>query len=273
MQGRIVMVTGASSGIGKAIAAALARMGATVVMVCRDRESGQPAQDDIRRASGNESVELMTADLAAQASIRQLAADYTGTHDRLHVLINNAGVMRNDRTLTVDGIEMTFAVNQLAPFLLTHLLLDTLKASAPARIINTFGNAQKIDFDNLQGERRYDMMTAYPQSKMANLLFTLELAKRLEGSGVTANIADPGFTATNLGRDTRGSFKSFLDSARPTMRQPAQAAETAVYLASAPDVEKVSGKLYGDKREKGARYDAATAQRLWRICADLTGVG
>lgn len=273
MHGKICMVTGANSGIGRAIATALVRLGATVVMVCRERETGQAAQDEIRRETDNNGVELMIADLSSQAAIRQLAADYRAAHDRLHVLINNAGVMLNDRALSADGIEMTFAVNVLAPFLLTHLLLDTLRASAPARVINTYGNASKLDFDNLQGERRYDMMTAYPQSKMANLLFTMELAKRLDGTGVTANIADPGFTASNLGRDARGSFKSFLDSARPTMRQPKQAAETAVYLASAPELEKANGKLYGDKRERSARYDPAEARRLWQICADLTGAG
>ncbi len=272
MQGKICMVTGANSGIGKAMATALAGMGATVVMVCRQQASGQAALDEIKRTSGSDTVELMLADLSSQASIRQLAADYQASHDRLHVLINNAGVMLNDRTLTVDGVEMTFAVNQLAPFLLVHLLLDTLKASAPARIVNTYGNAGKVDFDNLQGERHYDMMTAYPMTKAENLLFTLELARRLDGTGVTVNIADPGFVATNLGRDARGSFKAFLTAARPTMRSPEKGAETAVYLASAPEVEQVSGKLFSDKRERGAHYDAAAAQRLWQICAELTGV-
>ena len=210
MHGKIVMVTGASSGIGKATAKQLAAMGATVILVARDPAQGQVVLDEITKAG--QSAELRLVDLAAQASIRQFAADFLRDHTRLDVLINNAGVMRNDFTKTVDGYEMTFAVNQLAPFLLTHLLLDTLKASAPARIVNLMGNSAPINFDDLMGEKHYDMMKAYPQSKSANRLFTVELAKRLAGTGVTANGADPGFVRTNLGRDARGSFKAFLDS-------------------------------------------------------------
>ncbi len=271
----IYMITGANSGIGLATAVGLAKTGATVVAVCRDQARGQAAVAEIKQKSKNDSVELLTADLASLAAVRQLAADYQARHDRLHGLVNNAGVMMTDRTTTVDGYEITFAVNQLAPFLLTNLLLDTLKASAPARIVNVMGNAGSVNFGDLMGERGYDMMRAYQQSKMANILFTRALAKRLEGTGVTANVADPGFVATNLGRDARGSFKSFLDSARSTMRSPEQGAEALIVAASAPEAAQVSGQRFGGKQPNAlpmASYNDADADRLWQLCAELVGL-
>jgi NAD(P)-dependent dehydrogenase (short-subunit alcohol dehydrogenase family) len=273
MQGKIVMVTGASSGIGKATAKQLAALGATVILVARDPAQGQVVLDEITKAG--QSAELRRVDLASQASIRQFAADFQHDHKQLHVLINNAGVMRTDFTKTVDGYEMTFAVNQLAPFLLTHLLLDTLKASAPARVINLMGNSGAINFDDLMGAKHYDMMKAYQQSKSANRLFTAELARRLAGTGVTVNGADPGFVATNLGRDARGSFKDFLDSARPSMRTPEQGAASSVYAASAPELESTTGNVIVDKRQSSASQgakDETDAKRLWDACAQLTGV-
>ena len=273
MQGKIWMVTGANSGIGKAIAEGLAAQGATVVMVCREQATGQAALDEIKRASRSVTLELMIADLSSLASVRQLAAEYQRTHTALHGLINNAGVMRTDRAKTVDGYRDDFRRQPACAVSADALLLDTLKASAPARIINTYGNAGKIDFDDLMGERQYDSMKAYQQSKMANLLFTVELAKRLEGTGVTANAANPGFVRSNLGRDAQGAFKAFLLAARPTMRSPEKGAETAVYLASAPEVEKVSGKLFSDKRQSGMpSFSDAEVQRLWQVSAELTGL-
>ncbi|MEO8392088.1 MAG: SDR family oxidoreductase, partial [Chloroflexota bacterium] len=272
MKDKIVMVTGASSGIGKATAQKLAAMGATVILVARDPAQGQAALDEITKAG--HSAELRLVDLSSQAAIRQFAADFVRDHKQLDVLINNAGVMRNDFTRTVDGYEMTFAVNQLAPFLLTHLLLDTLKASAPARVINLMGNSSPINFDDLMGERKYDMMTAYPQSKTANRLFTVELAKRLGGTNVTVNGADPGFVRTNLGRDARGSFKAFLDSGAG-MRTPDQGAEASVYAASAPELDGVTGKVFDGKHQRPASQgakDEADAKRLWDICAKLTEI-
>lgn len=278
MAEQIALVTGASSGIGKATATELARRGLRVVIVARSQETGQAALADIRRDSSSAALELLTADLSAQADVRRLAADYLRAHDRLNVLINNAGVMRSDFTRTVDGYEMTFAVNQLAPFLLTNLLLDALKAGAPARVINLMGASGPVNFDDLMGEQHYDMNKAYQQSKTANRLFTVALAKRLAGSGVTANGADPGFVRTELGRDARGSMKAFLLAARPTMRSPEQGAESSVHAATAPELAGVTGRLFADNRDlhgkpaAASAADEAQAERLWDVCARLTGL-
>lgn len=190
MTGKICLITGANSGIGKATALGLARMGAIVVLVCRDESRGKAAMTEIKAESRNEAVDLILADLSSQASISQLVADFNGRYQQLHVLIDNAGVAKAKRTLTVDSIETTFAVNHLAPFLLTNLLLDVLKASVPSRIVNVSSMVHRwgeIDFDDFQGEIRYNMDKAYNQSKLANVLFTYELARRLEGTGVTVN--------------------------------------------------------------------------------------
>lgn len=278
MADQICMVTGANSGIGQATATALARRGMRVVLVCRERASGQAALDQIKRDSGSAALELLTADLASMAAVRQLAADYTSAHDRLNVLINNAGVIRTDYTKTVDGTEMTFAVNQLAPFLLTNLLLDALKAGAPSRVIMLMGASGPVDFDDLMGEKKYDSNKAYQQSKTANRLFVVELAKRLAGMGVSVNGADPGFVATNLGRDTRGAFRAYLDSVRSTLPKPEQGAEPSVHAASASELAGVTGMVFADghdTRGKPASHgvsDEAQARRLWDVCAKLTGV-
>jgi NAD(P)-dependent dehydrogenase (short-subunit alcohol dehydrogenase family) len=272
------MVTGANSGIGKATATELARRGMRIVAVCRDAATGQAAAEEIKRESGSIAVEFLTADLSSMAQVRQLAQDYQRAHDRLNVLINNAGVIRTDYTRTVDGYEMTFAVNQLAPFLLTNLLFDSLKAGAPSRVINLMGASGAVDFSDLMGEKHYDSNKAYQQSKTANRLLTLELAKRLAGTGVTANGADPGFVATNLGRDTRGAFRAFLIAARPTMRSAEQGAAPSIHAASAPELETVSGRIFADARDtrgKPASHgadDDAQAKRLWDVCAELTGL-
>ncbi|KKK66203.1 hypothetical protein LCGC14_2966450, partial [marine sediment metagenome] len=231
MKGKVCMITGANSGIGKTTALGLVKMGTTVVMVCRNRNRGEAAMDEIKAQSGNESVELMIADLASQKSIRQLVKDFTDKYQQLHVLINNAGVAKANRTLTVDGIETTFAINYLAPFLLTNLLLDALKASTPARIVNVSSMVYKwgtIDFDNLQGEKRYDMDKAYNQSKLAIVLFTYELARRLQGTGVTVNSLEPGLVATDFGREYTG-FKRLMTTKiwRPFMKSPEKGAETS----------------------------------------------
>jgi NAD(P)-dependent dehydrogenase (short-subunit alcohol dehydrogenase family) len=278
MRGKICMVTGANSGIGRETARQLAALGATVVMVCREQATGQEALNDIRKTTKSDSLELMTADLSSQAAIRQLADEFTRQHDQLHVLINNAGVMRTNYTETVDGYEMTFAVNHLAPFLLTHLLLDALKAGAPSRVVAIMGNSGPINFDDLMGKKHYDSMKAYQQSKTANRLFAAELAKRLDGTGVTSNGADPGFVRTNLGRDAQGSFKAFLLAARPTMRSPESAAEVPVYVGSSPELDGVTGKLFADKKGRGTPAsqggsDDTNARRLWQVSAELTGIG
>jgi retinol dehydrogenase 14 len=273
MQGKICMVTGANSGIGKATALGLAKMGATVVMVCRDRNRGEVALNDIKRESGSAALELMVADLSSQESIHRLAADYKRTHSRLHVLINNAAVNRSAFMNTVDGIEMTFAVNHLAPFLLTHLLLDVLKASAPARIVNVASNDQSpINFDDLMGTKQ-SATRAYSQSKMANVLFTYQLARKLQGTGVTVNCVHPGLISTNLGRDFKGLFGLLIGGMRPFMAAPDKGAETPVFLASSGEVEGITGKYFANKKQRQSAkesYDETTARRLWQISAELT---
>jgi len=241
MAGRICLVTGATSGIGKATATALARMSADLVLVARDPAKGQATAAGIGAATGNAHVEVLTADLSSQASIRRLAEDYRRGHDRLHVLVNNAGGTWATRHTTVDGLELTFALNHLAYFLHTNLLLDLLRASAPARIVNVTSGAQAvgdIHFDDLQFQRRYRGQPAYNQSKLANVLFTYELARRLEGTEVTVNCAAPGVVRTNFGRDDAGPVLRLMTPlVTPFMRTPEQGADTSVYLASSPEVE------------------------------------
>jgi retinol dehydrogenase 14 len=276
MRGKACLVTGGSSGIGKATALGLANMGATVIVVGRDRSRGEAAVTEIKQKSNNDAVDLMLADLSSQASIRRLAEDFKDRYQQLHVLINNAGVFTSKHTVTVDGIETTFAVNHLAPFLLTNLLLDVLKASAPARIINITSSGERsgtINFDDLQGEGRYSGFQAYNQSKLAMILFTYELARKLEGTGVTVNCVHPGVVVTNLGRGSSGAFGLLLRLMRPFFSSPEKGAETPIYLASSPEVEGVSGKYFAKKAEAKSSersYDTVTARRLWQVSAELT---
>ena len=247
MTGRTCMITGASSGIGRHTALALARLGATLVLVCRDRGRGEDTVAEIRRETGNEAVRLMLADLSSQQSVRVLAREFLDGGQPLHVLINNAGVVNLRRTLTVDGIETVFAVNHLAYFLLTHLLLERLKASAPARIVNVASHAHRfggMNFDDLEGARRYRPMRIYGQSKLANILFTYELARRLDGTPMTANAVHPGWVGSNFGRE--GDMGPFIGAAmvvaRPFSISSAAGARTSIYLASSPDVADVTGQ-------------------------------
>ncbi len=276
MGGKVCLITGGNSGIGKATALGLANMGATVVVVGRDRGRTEAAVTEIEAESGNESVGLLLADLSSRESIRRLAEDFKGRYERLHVLINNAGVFLSKRTLTVDGIETTFAINYLAPFLLTNLLLDVLKASAPARILNVTSSAERsgiIDFDDLQGAREHGGIRAYNRSKLAMVLFTYELARRLEGTGVTVNCLHPGVVATNLGRGNGGFFGFLTRLMRPFISSPEKGAETSIYLASSPEVEGVSGKYFAKKAETRSSersYDEETGRRLWQVSGKLT---
>jgi NAD(P)-dependent dehydrogenase (short-subunit alcohol dehydrogenase family) len=271
MREKVCLVTGSNSGIGKETALGLARLGATVVMVCRDQSKGAAAQAEIKTQSGNPSVDLLIADLSSQQSIRQLAREITERYPQVHVLVNNAGVSPSQRALTSDGIEKTFAVNHLAPFLLTNLLLERLKASAPARVVTVASSGQSaINFDDLQGEKHYSMLGAYGQSKLANILFTYELARRLEGTGVTANCLHPGVVSTNLAREFNPLFRAM---ARLFFISPAKGAQTSIYLASSPEVEGVSGKYFTKKREipsSKESHDTASARRLWQISEQLT---
>jgi NAD(P)-dependent dehydrogenase (short-subunit alcohol dehydrogenase family) len=273
MQGKVCLVTGATSGIGKATALGLARLGATVVLVGRDPDIGKAARDEIAQHSGNAATDILLADLASQASIRQLAETFQQRYDRLDVLVNNAGISPIRRQVTVDGIELTFAVNVLAPFLLTNLLLDRLTASAPARVVNVASTAQSpLNFADIQNERRYNALNVYSQSKLADILFTYELARRLQGTGVTANCLHPGVIATNLLRDLPAPIRALTKLFFAT---PEKGARTSIYLASSPDVASVTGTYFVNSkpaRSSRTTYSEADAKRLWDICAGLTHV-
>jgi retinol dehydrogenase 12 len=277
MQGQVCLVTGATSGIGKPAARALAQKGATVVVLGRDPDKGAATVASIKQESGNPSVDFLLADLTVQDQVRDAAAEYRNRYARLDVLINNAGGFFWRRQESVDGIEMTFALNHLAPFLLTNLLLDMLKASAPARVINVSSDMHRsaeIDFDDLQMKRGYRGMKAYARSKLALTLFTYELARRLGGSHVTANAVHPGFVATGIGLTNR-----FLGLFRPVIglfaKSPEEGAETIIYLAASPDVESTTGAYFVDNEavpSSPVSYDEAAAERLWEISAQLTGL-
>ena len=270
MSGRVVMVTGANAGMGKEIVFALAGMGATVVMVCRDSGRGGAARREVQERSGSGNVELLVADLSSQQSIRNLVREFAASHDRLHVLVNNAGITQPRRIETADGLESVFATNHLGPFLLTNLILPLLTASAPSRVVMVASGAHtmgKIDFDDVQASRRYNEIAVYNQSKLANLLFTYELARRIAGTGVSANAADPGFVKTNLRVPFPYSIFSFMRGAAVDGARP------AVFLASSPEVEGVSGRYFGRKgevRSSKASFDEADARRLWTLSAQLT---
>jgi NAD(P)-dependent dehydrogenase (short-subunit alcohol dehydrogenase family) len=271
LSGKVAMVTGANAGMGKEISLALAGMGATVVMVSRDRARGETARAEVESKTGNHDLRLLVADLSSQRSIRQLVTEFEGKYDRLHVLVNNVGITLPKRTETADGIEAVFATNHLAPFLLTNLLLPVLKASAPSRVVTVSSAAHtmgKIDFDDLQSARGYNEIRAYNASKLANVLFSYELARRLAGSGVTANVVEPGFVKTNM----RVPFPFNIFS---LMRgSVANGARPTVFLASSPDVEGVSGKFFSQKGVATASskqsYDEGAARRLWRQSEELT---
>jgi NAD(P)-dependent dehydrogenase (short-subunit alcohol dehydrogenase family) len=276
MAGRTALVTGGTGGIGLATAAGLAGLGARVGIVGSDATRAQAAAERIRKAGGD--VDVFTADLSAQREVRRLAEQARAAYPRLDVLVNNVGGYWATRHTTEDGLERTFAVNHLAPFLLTHLLLDRLRSAAPARVVTVSSGAQamgRIDFDDLQGERSYSGQRAYNQSKLANVLFTYELARRLEGSGVTANALHPGVVRTAFGQeDSRGWMRLLLPVLRPFMKSPERGAETSIYLASSPDVEGVSGRYFAGSRPKSssrASYDTAAAARLWQTSLELVG--
>ncbi len=276
MQGKVCLVTGSSSGIGKVTARELARMGATVVLLCRNRAKGEAAQAEIKAATANQNVDLIVADLTSQADVHRAATEFTQHYSHLHVLIHNAGGVNSTRKLTPDGLEATLALNHLAPFLLTELLLDTLKASAPARVINVSSTAHvsgKIDFEDLQGARKYSTWKAYGQSKLAIILFTYELANQLKGSGVTVNALHPGVIASNFDSGLDGLSRWGWKMITPFMSSVEQGAQTTLYLATSPDVEGVTGKYFANQREKrssGRSYDEAARLRLWQVSQDLT---
>ena len=275
IQSKICLITGGTNGIGKSTALGLARMGGTVVIVGRNAQKTSQVVEEIRTASGNNKVDSLLADLSSQQEVRHLANEFKSRYSHLHVLVNNAGGFFMKRQISADGIEMTFALNHLAPFLLTHLLLDTIKASAPARVINVASAAHtsgKIEFDNLQGERTYTPK-AYDNSKLANILFTIELARRLKGTGVTVNALHPGFAATGFAKNNGKVFAALVSIFAPLVaRSPAKGAQTSVYLASSPGVEGVTGKYFFDSHVVPAApqaTDMAVARKLWDASAGL----
>jgi NAD(P)-dependent dehydrogenase (short-subunit alcohol dehydrogenase family) len=278
MESKVVLITGGTSGIGRAAATALAAMGAEVVVTGRSRERGELAVEEIRDTSGNARVSLMLADLAVQAEVRGLAEEFRERYDRLDVLVNNAGIIQSKRTETPDGIELTLAVNHLAPFLLTNLLLDLLKKSAPSRIITVSSEARrgaKIDFEDLQSERRYRHFKVYGMTKLANILFTYELAERLEGTGVVANSLHPGGVNTNFGNNNRSFGTLIFRAFKPFMRTPEQGADTVVYLAVSPEAGKMTGRYLTDRKVVFSiedPHDEVVQKRLWEVSEALTNL-
>jgi NAD(P)-dependent dehydrogenase (short-subunit alcohol dehydrogenase family) len=272
MNGKICLVTGATNGIGKATAQALAQMGATVVIVGRNPAKCAAVVSEIKHISGNDAVEALIADLSIMAEVQQVADQFKAKYQKLHVLVNNAGGAFGKRQVTSEGFEKTFALNHLNYFLLTSLLLDTLKASAPARIVNVSSDSHKgahLDFDDLQSEKGNFVFNAYGRSKLANVLFSYELARRLSGTGVTCNVLHPGLVrtgfASNMGAVPSAVIGFFMRFVGLT---PEQGAQTSIYLATSPDVENVTGKYWEKSKEAPsdpATYDEATWTRLWEV--------
>jgi NAD(P)-dependent dehydrogenase (short-subunit alcohol dehydrogenase family) len=276
MQGKVCMVTGAASGIGAATARALAQQGATMLLVDRDAQKCAVTVSRIKQQTGNSAIEFMGADLSSQQEIRRLVQRFARHYQRLDVLVNNAGALFGERQESIDGIEMTFALNYLGYFLLTNLLLDTLKASAPARIINTSSRSHaraQINFDDLESRSGYQGLAAYAHSKLAIVLFTYELARRLEGTGVTVNVLHPGVVATNFAMKGGGVMGLVMRLFRIAFLSPEQGAQTGIYLATSPKVEGVTGKYFVKRKvvpSSPASYDTATAGRLWQVSETYT---
>ena len=283
MKDKTVVVTGGNNGIGLETAVGLSKLGAHVVITARNQAKGEAALADIKDRSQNGSVQLMLADFASLSSIRDFAANFKKDHDRLDVLVNNAGGVNTSRSETQDGFETTFGVNHLGYFLVTNLLLDMLKASAPARVVSVSSRAHErrkgMNFDDLNSKQSYSGMGVYGDSKLANVLFTYELARRLKGSGVTANCLHPGVVRSGFGQNNGGfisfAFKSFYTLLTPVTKSNAQGAKTSIYLASSTEVEGVTGKYFADSKEtpsSPASHDEEAAKRLWEISEQMTGL-
>jgi NAD(P)-dependent dehydrogenase (short-subunit alcohol dehydrogenase family) len=277
MQNKVVMVTGATNGIGLETARGLAAMGATMIGVGRNSQKCADAAKNISGTTSNPNVEFLVADLSAQSQVRKLAETFKHKYDRLDVLVNNAGGFFARRAESSDGIEMTWALNHLNYFLLTDSLLDVLKHSAPARIVNVSSGAhtrvKQINFDDVEFKKGFSGWTVYGHSKLANVLFAYELARRLEGAKVTANALHPGFVATGFGHNNGGLMRTGMNLAQKlSAKRPEQGAETSIYLASSPEVEGVTGKYFSDKREiksSAASYDVNAARRLWELSEQM----
>ncbi len=276
--GKVCLLTGATRGIGRAAADALARKGLTLALVGRDKARVEATVAAVRAASGNAQVEGLVADLSLRSEVRRLAADVKKRYPRLDVLVNNAGAIFTRREETAEGLEKTLALNHLAYFLLTRELLDLLKASAPSRVVNVASDAHRgmrLDFDDLQNRKRYSGLRVYGQSKLMNILFTEELARRLAGTGVTVNALHPGVVATGFGSNTPGLFQTLVKLAAPFLLSPQKGARTLVYLATSPEVEGVSGKYFTKSREvrpSPAARDGEAARKLWEASEQLITV-
>jgi len=277
VRGRVCAVTGASSGLGFETALALARMGATVALLCRSEERGAQARERIAALTGSTDLHVVHCDHANLDTVRAAAAELLQRFDALHVLVNNAGLMLMQRRITVDELEETFQVNHLSAFLLTALLRERLAASAPARVVTVSSAAHRyatLDFDDLQAVRAYDGWIAYGRSKLANVLFTYELARRLEGSGVTANALHPGLVRTAFGHDNGPAMRAFMKLSQipPLAVSPRRGARTQVWLASAPEVENVSGRYFVRRRARRSSRssnDRDAQRRLWDASEQL----
>lgn len=279
MTTKTILITGATSGIGRVAAESLAQHGAQVVVVGRNPAKTEATVAEIRRATGNPAVDFLLADLSVQAQVRGLAKQFQSRYPRLDVLINNAGGIFRTRTLTADGREMTFALNHLSYFLLTNLLLETLIASGPARIVNVSSNAHRrvraLNFDDLEGAQGYAGLTAYSASKLANVMFTYALARRLAGTRVTANAMHPGLVSTGFGANNGRMWALIYVLVNAIGRSPAQGADTLIYLATSPEVEGVTGQYFYERqarRTSPASYDEAAAKRLWDASAQFVGL-
>jgi NAD(P)-dependent dehydrogenase (short-subunit alcohol dehydrogenase family) len=260
-------------------AVGLARLGYELALVCRDPKKAEQTLQEIGEAAPGAKVELFMADLSSQQEIRKLASEFRAKHDKLHLLVNNAGLLLMERRVTVDGFEATFATNHLGYFLLTNLLLDLLKAGRPARVVNVASGAHasgKIDFDDLNAEKHFSGFQAYCNSKLMNVLFTFELSRRLEGTGVTANCVHPGAVASNWGQnDGTRWFRPLMKLAKPFLLTPEKGARTSLYVASSPEVEGVTGKYFykcAPKRTSRRSQDLELQRKLWDVSAKLTGL-
>lgn len=275
IQGKIVMITGATAGIGLVTARELAQRGAQVTLVGRNPAKLTIVAEQIKTRTGNQQIETITADLSTHAGVQQTAHEFKKRHTKLDVLVNNAGAIFMSRHVTADGLEVTFALNHLNYFHLTMLLLDVLKTSAPSRVINVSSDAhrgQMIDFDNLQGEKSFNGRTQYDRSKLMNILFTYELAKKLNGSGVTVNALHPGFVATDFGKNNGKLMGLVMKLISPMAKSPEEGASTSVYLASSTEVDGVTGRYFVDKKpveSDPASYDPATAEKLWNASLEM----
>lgn len=282
MQNKVVLITGATNGIGEVAARDLAGKGATVIVVGRNETKARKTVSDIQSETGNKNVHYMLADLSVMQQVRDLATQFSAQYDRLDVLLNNAGAYFNERHESADGNEMTLALNHLNYFLLTHLLLDTLKATAAqhgeARVVNVSSGAHRVGgltFDDLQRRQKFGGFRAYGESKLMNIMFTYALARRLEGTNVTSNALHPGLVRTGFGKNNGGLLNTIFSALQVFGLSAEEGAQTSIYLASSPEVKGVSGKYFEKKKavnSSQSSYDEAAQERLWQISEELTGI-